>query len=178
MVVYAFMTPIFYVIFALLTISNVKKTKRLLVNTAKRNGVCVRSHIQHQTLNTQLLRMLLVQVLSYIVLFMPFAVWSVYTGVSSTWIKSQWQRSLEALLSVCFRFLAYANNGSSCVVYALTARLFRQELRALLSCKWTRFSKNQPYGKIFSIGQRVGPAPIQTAEKIVKINNNHINHHI
>jgi hypothetical protein len=61
-VVYAFMTPILYVIFAVLTIYNVQKTKKILTLAIRRSGTIIQPQKRQQTLNAQLLRMLLVQV--------------------------------------------------------------------------------------------------------------------
>jgi len=63
-VVYAFMTPILYIIFAVLTIYNVQKTKRTVALVIQRSGSFIqpRQRQQQQTINGQLLRMLLVQV--------------------------------------------------------------------------------------------------------------------
>jgi hypothetical protein len=59
MVIYAFMTPILYVIFAVRTIYNVQKTKRVVALVIRKHGTIIQ---RQQTLNAQLLRMLLVQV--------------------------------------------------------------------------------------------------------------------
>ena len=61
-VVYAFMTPILYMIFAILTIRNVRKTKRTIALAMQRHGSTIPLPKRRQTLNAQLLRMLLVQV--------------------------------------------------------------------------------------------------------------------
>ncbi|CAF1623596.1 unnamed protein product [Rotaria sp. Silwood1] len=141
-----------------------------MVNAASRNGIRIQPHIPHQSLNAQLLRMLLVQVVSFVALTMPFSAWGVYTGVSLNWSKSQWRRDLEALLSVCFTFLVYVNNGLSCIVYALTARLFRQELRALFYCRWRKFLRHQQHGNIFLLSQRIAPVPARQMQS-KRINN-------
>jgi hypothetical protein len=62
MVVYAFMTPILYIIFAVQTIYNVRKTKKIVALAIKRIGTVTQPSKRQQTLNAQLLRMLLVQV--------------------------------------------------------------------------------------------------------------------
>ena len=61
-VFYAFMTPILYIIFAILTIINVTKTKKRVVMTVLKYGPVIPLPKRRQTLNAQLLRMLLVQV--------------------------------------------------------------------------------------------------------------------
>jgi hypothetical protein len=61
-VVYAFMTPILYGIFAVLTIYNVHKTKKAVALVIQRNRAIIQPTKRQQTLNAQLLRMLLVQV--------------------------------------------------------------------------------------------------------------------
>jgi hypothetical protein len=62
MVVYAFMTPILYIIFAVRTIYNVRKTKKTVALANQRTGTVIQPSKRQRTLNAQLLRMLLVQV--------------------------------------------------------------------------------------------------------------------
>jgi hypothetical protein len=64
-VVYAFMTPIFYVIFAVLTIYNVRKTKKTVAMAIQKCLPIIQPQKRQLTLNSQLLRMLLVQVKNY-----------------------------------------------------------------------------------------------------------------
>ena len=59
MVIYAFTTPILYIIFAVRTIYNVQKAKKAVALVVKKHGTILQ---RQQTLNAQLLRMLLVQV--------------------------------------------------------------------------------------------------------------------
>ena len=61
-VVYAFMTPILYSIFAFLTISNVHQAKKKVILAAQKMGSINPPPQRQQTINGQLLRMLLVQV--------------------------------------------------------------------------------------------------------------------
>ncbi|UJR14910.1 hypothetical protein I4U23_001894 [Adineta vaga] len=157
-VVYAFMTPILYVIFAVLTIYNVQKTKKVVALVIQRNGTTIRSQKQQLTLNAQLLRMLLVQVISFVILTMPLAAWNVYGGISYYQFKTTTRRSLENLISVNFRILTFINIGSTCFVYAVTARVFREELRAIFRCQWFRkaITHSRLYGS-FTISRRIAP---------------------
>jgi hypothetical protein len=59
------MTPIFYVIFAVLTIYNVRKTKKTVAMAIQRCVPIIQPQKRQLTLNAQLLRMLLVQVKNY-----------------------------------------------------------------------------------------------------------------
>ncbi|CAF2693046.1 unnamed protein product [Rotaria sp. Silwood2] len=158
-ITYAFMTPILYIVFAALTINNVRKRKKTVAIIVKRNGTNIRSKKRLQTLDAQLLRMLLVQVISFFILTMPLAIWNVYIGISYYKPKSPITTSLEALLSVNFRFLTFINIGSTCVVYAVTSRLFREELWALFQCKWfTKTNRHEQQSRLFTVSQRVAPA--------------------
>jgi len=89
---------------------------------------------------------------------MPLAAWNVYAGVSYYWAKSSTTHSLEALISVNFRFLTFINIGSTCVVYALTARVFREELWALLQCQWLKKAiRREQRSLSFSVSRRITP---------------------
>ena len=133
-VVYAFMTPILYMIFAILTIVNVQKAKKKVVCTVQKYASTIPLPQRRQTLNAQLLRMLLVQVISFVILTMPLAIWNVYLGISYYQSKSTGTRSLESFLSASFRYLTNINIASTCVIYTVTARVFREELWALFQC--------------------------------------------
>lgn len=61
-VIYAFMTPILYMIFAILTILNVKRTRKRVALTVQKYASTIPLPKRRQTLNAQLLRMVLVQV--------------------------------------------------------------------------------------------------------------------
>ena len=90
---------------------------------------------------------------------MPLAAWNIYTGISVYWQKSPSTRSLEALISINFRLMTCINIGSTCVVYSLTSRLFREELLALFQWQW--FKKvigREEQTRIFSIPRRIAPA--------------------
>ncbi len=89
---------------------------------------------------------------------MPLAAWNVYVGISYYWTKSDTTRSLEALLSVNFRILNFINIGSTCVVYTLTARLFREELWILLQCQWLkRAIRREQQPLVFFVSRRTVP---------------------
>ncbi len=89
---------------------------------------------------------------------MPLAAWNVYAGITSYWPKSNTTRSLESLLSVLFRFLTFFNIGSTCIVYTLTSRLFRQELWKLIQCQWLKnIFRHEEYFHLFSVSRRIAP---------------------
>jgi len=89
---------------------------------------------------------------------MPLAAWNVYGGITYYRTKSNTTLSLESLLSVNFRFLTFINIGSTCVIYALTARLFRQQLWALFRCQWLKNAfKREQHLRVFAISRRIAP---------------------
>ncbi|CAF1458039.1 unnamed protein product [Adineta steineri] len=158
-VIYAFMIPILYMIFAVLTIYNVRKTKKSVSLVMKRVGTMIQPQKRQQMLNAQLLRMLLVQVISFVILTMPLAAWNVYAGITAYVPKSVERRSIERLISVDFQLLTYINIGSTCVIYTITARLFREELQALFRCQWFKNAvrRQQQPSYLFSITRRIAP---------------------
>jgi hypothetical protein len=89
---------------------------------------------------------------------MPLAAWNIYIGISYYWTKSSTTHSLEALISVNFRFLTFVNIGSTCIVYTLTSRLFRTELWTLLQCQWLRkLIRREQSFRLFSVSRRIAP---------------------
>lgn len=89
---------------------------------------------------------------------MPLAVWNVYSGISYYQSKSSATRSLESLISVNFRSLTFIHIASTCVIYTLTARLFREELWALFQCHWLKnFLRQRMHPQPFLISSRIAP---------------------
>ena len=89
---------------------------------------------------------------------MPLAVWNVYSGISFYQTKSSATRSLESLLSVNFRCLTFINIASTCVIYTVTARLFREELWALFQYPWLKNAlRNRIHPQPFLISSRIAP---------------------
>ena len=155
---YALLTPILYVIFAVLTIYNVKKAKRRVAQAMERCGSVTSPPQRRQTLNAQLLRMLLVQVCSFVILTMPLAAWNIYNGITYYWPKTALSRSLQALLLVGFRYMTFINIGSTCAIYALTGRLFRQELLTLFRWQLLKNAlRSEQHFRLFTVTPRISP---------------------
>lgn len=91
---------------------------------------------------------------------MPLAAWNIYTGITYYDYKVATTRSLETFLSAYFRFLTFINIGSTCVIYAVTSRVFRYELWTLFKCPWYKIITRQQQRPlhIFTISRRIAPA--------------------
>jgi hypothetical protein len=90
---------------------------------------------------------------------MPLAAWNLYSGITYYQQTPPSLRSLEGLISVIFRLMTFINIGSTCVIYTVTARLFREELWALLHFQWLeKVIRREGHSRIFSVSRRIAPA--------------------
>ncbi|CAF1652385.1 unnamed protein product, partial [Didymodactylos carnosus] len=64
---YSLLTPLIYLLFGILTVLNVKKSSRRIIQT-----------VNQRTINTQLIKILLIQILSYTCLTLPYSLMNLY----------------------------------------------------------------------------------------------------
>ncbi len=82
---------------------------------------------------------------------MPLAAWNIYLGISYYWAKSSATRSLEALISVNFRFLTFINIGSTCAVYTRGSPVHVHELSSNERKNWSKvlFERTELFEQFF-----------------------------
>jgi hypothetical protein len=87
----------------------------------------------------EMIRMLLIEIIAYIITTVPLTVVLAYKAATQTITKSEEQKQTDIFLTYLTRvFLLYLNNGLPFWIYISTSRSFRLEFKNLI-LKWYRF---------------------------------------
>ncbi|CAF0760014.1 unnamed protein product [Adineta ricciae] len=123
---YALVPPILMFVFGILTLRNIRRRRRLIIPT-----VYARTQLRtngNKRRDTQLLIMLLIQVLIIIVFTLPFAIQKLVDTFSSQTQQTPLQKAQYSLLIAILRLLSYGSHALGFFFYTLSARIFRNEL--------------------------------------------------
>lgn len=119
-IVYSYIPPCLLFLFGLLTLFNIRQNRRRILPVIQR---------RQQRTDTQLLKMLLMQIFVFFILVMPIT----YVYIMTTFFSThQPPTSFMNIFSPIAFLLFYFNYCANFYVYTLVSRLYRQELRKLL----------------------------------------------
>ncbi|CAF1002127.1 unnamed protein product [Didymodactylos carnosus] len=124
MAVYAVMTPVIYIIFGILTIRNVNQSRRAIVP---------RQYSRQRAINTQIIYMLIIQVISFICLTAPYAIFDLYIGLTYQRVKSLERLVIEAFIQSVLLLWSLINSGINFYIYTLAGTIFRKELTKIIN---------------------------------------------
>ncbi|CAF3627218.1 unnamed protein product [Rotaria sp. Silwood1] len=137
-VIVAVAPPVLMTIFSITTLRNIRLAHRVVHPTLTPNGMRQRDY--------QLTRMLIAEVVVYILSTLPFPVNALYNIVTMSVAKSADRQTIEAFISfITSTFLIYINPSSTFYIYLATSKTFRSELKATFN--------NIAY-RVFGIPQR------------------------
>jgi hypothetical protein len=120
-ILYYFLIPICLIIFGLLTISNIRNQRRRVIPVNQPNI--------HRRTESQLARMLIIQVALYILFFTPSCIiYIIVTFVPS--MNTSYYSTIRSLAGV------WQQGGYfiSFFLYVLTGKIYRQELKKMFKC--------------------------------------------
>lgn len=121
-------------LFGLLSVKNVERSKRLLV--APSTTVTVRGHDRNWKINRHMFRMLFLQVLVYCTTGLTYAISAIYTAVHANQPKNVFQVAQENMITVSVGILSNTGPCLSFYLFTLSSSLFRRELTKLfVRCK-------------------------------------------
>ncbi|CAF1301638.1 unnamed protein product [Adineta ricciae] len=109
--------PIFMALISILTIKNVKHTQNL-VTTHRRDS--------------QLIRILLIQVTVLILFSIPVTMQKLYSTATAYVMKSTLTTAIDSLLNQISIEISYISNSITFYIYSLTSKKYRKEVRQLL----------------------------------------------
>jgi hypothetical protein len=138
LIVYGLSPSLFMLIFGLLTLRNVKQSKRLIVMPVT-NLLTKTNQINRKT-NNHMLRMLIVQVLVYCVTGLIFSSTIIYSSINPPTYAFQ-----VSQYNIIYALAGMGSNIGPCLsfyLFTLSSGLFRKELKNLF-CKGNRIN-NQP----------------------------------
>lgn len=128
--IYFGLSPSFcMLIFGILTLRNVERSKRLLVTPA--TNVAVKSAETNVKINRHMIRMLFLQVLIYCTTGLTYSVSAIYTAVNASQPKNVFQVAQENMITVTVGMLSNTGPCLSFYLFTLSSGLFRRELKKL-----------------------------------------------
>jgi len=110
--------PLLMVLVSILTIRNVKHSNRINAGRRRRD--------------TQLIRILFIQVFVLVLFSIPVAIQKLYTCSTSSMVKSPLVTAIENLVNQISIEISYISNSTTFYIYSLTSKKYRQEVLHIL----------------------------------------------
>ncbi|CAF1056010.1 unnamed protein product [Rotaria sordida] len=120
--------PILMILISILTIRNVKYL----------NHTVDGSHRRRRRRDVQLIRLLLIQVFSFILYGIPITAQKIYSCSTIFMIKSPLTIAIDNLINQVSTEISYINNSTIFYTYSLTSKKYRKEVFRILSSLFTR----------------------------------------
>jgi len=117
-------------IFGLLTLRNIERSKRLVVMPA--TNVVNATNQNNRKTNNNMLRMLIVQVLVYSITGLTFSVGWIYTAIVAIQPQNIFQLAQQNMINAVVGMLSNVGPCLSFYLFTLSSGLFRKELKNLL----------------------------------------------
>ncbi|CAF3073272.1 unnamed protein product [Rotaria sp. Silwood2] len=129
--------PLLMIAFSWTTLRNIRLAHRRVQPTLTFSGMRPRDF--------QLTRMLVAEVVVYVLSSLPFTFYSFYSSVTMSINKSSDRQSIEAFINFLSSiFVVYINPSSTFYVYYATSKTFRSEFKAAVKNIWQRiFRRDQ-----------------------------------
>ena len=129
--------PLCMLIFGMLTLRNIERSKRLIVAPSTNIENLAQQQNTRKT-NRHMLRMLFIQVLAYSITGLTFSIAIIITSANATQTKTIFQVAQENMVNAVVGMLSTAGPCLSFYLFTLSSGLFRKELKNLFS----RFYRN------------------------------------
>ena len=126
--------PLLMVIFGFLTVKNVRQVQRTRRHSISRNAVITmvgRQYTIHSK-DQQLIRMLLVDVLAFVICKCPATMFLIYQQITQYNEKSADEQMIEQTIYYLAFFLYSIENSIGCYTNILVSKTFRTELKGIL----------------------------------------------
>jgi len=138
LIFYALGPPILMLIFGLSTLKHLRRNRRLVLPTSNIQNQLKLNSIKRR--DSQLLAMLLLQVMIIIIFTVPFAIQKLYDTFSLNIIRTPLQKAQYNLLAAILRLLSYGSHAFGFFFYTLSARIFRTELLKIINTIYRFFT--------------------------------------
>ncbi|CAF0855464.1 unnamed protein product [Adineta steineri] len=126
--------PALMIIFGCWTVKNIRQIRRVKHNASTRGAGSVvigRSHTL-QSKDQQLIRMLFIDILSYIICKYPVTIMQIYEQATKYDIKSDERQQTEQSILQLTSFFYFVENSIGCYTNILASKAFRAELKRIL----------------------------------------------
>ena len=136
--------PLLIIIFSLLLINNLRNMRKNIKNNEKNSS----NNILRKR-DRDLIKMVLIEVMFYVLSTMPFSIYLIYKMINDHLIKTEYQINLELFINYLTQsFLMYFNTALPFYIYISTSSSFRREFRKTFSQFYQFLKKNQTRNKI------------------------------
>ncbi|CAF1180474.1 unnamed protein product [Adineta steineri] len=137
-IISASLTWIIMIVFSILTLRNVRSSRRIQIVTQNTGNTTVvlsntPQSIHQRRREMQLIKLSLIQVISYILLCTIASAYPLYMFTTSSQKKSSNQTAIESFLTTVGLLLLYTYSAITFLIYTLASNTFRKEL--LLMCQ-------------------------------------------
>ncbi|CAF0793164.1 unnamed protein product [Adineta steineri] len=126
--------PALMIIFGCWTVKNVRQIRRVTHNSSTRGTASVVIGTQHtfQSKDQQLIRMLFIDILSYIICKYPVTIMQIYQQVTKYDVKSDERQQIEQAVLELTTFFYFVENSIGCYTNIFASKAFRAELKRIL----------------------------------------------
>ncbi|CAF1097085.1 unnamed protein product [Adineta steineri] len=135
LVVTGCLPPTLMAIFGCWTVKNIRQVRRVRHNASTRTTatvVVVGGAHTLQSKDQQLIRMLFIEILSYIICKYPGTLMLIYQQITQYDIKSDERRQIEQAIQELTAFLYFVENSIGCYTNMIASKTFRTELKRIL----------------------------------------------
>jgi hypothetical protein len=138
LIFYALGPPILMLLFGLLTLKNLRRNRRLVMPTMNTPQQLKLNSTKKR--DSQLLVMLLLQIMIIIIFTVPFAIQKLIDTFTLTVQRTPVQAASYSLLTGTLRLLSYGSHAFGFFFYTLSARIFRKELASIINTVYRFFT--------------------------------------
>ena len=126
--------PLLMAIFGFWTVKSVRQVRRIRPHFGATNTVVTTVGRQHtlQSKDQQLVRMLLVDILTFVICKCPVTLFLIYEQITQYVKKSVEQQLIEQSILMLTYFIYFIENSISCYTNILVSKTFRAELKGIL----------------------------------------------
>ncbi len=134
LVINGVLPPVLMAIFGFWTVKNVRAVRRAKPHSRAMNAAVIVVGRQYtlQSKDHQLIRMLLVDIVTFVICKCPSSFFAMYQQITQYVEKSAEQQSIEQSILMLTFFWYYIENAISCYTNILVSKTFRTELKGIL----------------------------------------------
>jgi hypothetical protein len=138
LIFYALGPPILMLFFGILTLKNIRRSRRLVIpNINAENQLKAKSITRR---DGQLLAMILLQIMIIIIFTLPFAVQKLYDTLTLQKQQTPFQKAQYNLITAILRLLSYGSHAFGFFFYTLSAKIFRSEFLKIINSVYHFFT--------------------------------------
>jgi hypothetical protein len=138
LIFYGLAPPIIMLVFGLITLRNLRRSRRLVLPNANVQNQLKLNSIKRR--DGQLLAMLLLQIIIIIIFTVPFAIQKLYDTLTLQIPQTPLQKAQDNLITGTLRILSYGSHAFGFFFYTLSARIFRTELLRIINTSYRFFT--------------------------------------